>query len=102
MKRRKNSGELRAQILLRLRDHSRSGSPNFVSDEELVSATGEPLGAIQEQLDILEAKGLTTTANAHQGRRARISPPGLLAAEQLETSSKEPGSGRIGFGGTDE
>lgn len=102
MERRKNSGELRAELLHRLRDHSRSESPNFVSDEELASATGQPLGAIQEQLDILEAQGLTTTANAHQGRRARISPAGLLAAEQLETSPKEPGSGPIGFAGTDE
>lgn len=96
-KKQKKPGALRAEILIFLQEHSRTGSPYYVSDEQLSAATGEPVRTIQEQLDILEAEGLTTTANAQQGRRARISPAGLIAAEQLASSLEEGQSRSIGF-----
>lgn len=93
----KDPRQLRAQILVLLQEHSRSGSPYYVTDEELSAATGEPIRTIREQLDILEAQALTTTANSRDGRRARISPSGLLAAEELGSPSKEEKQRSIGF-----
>ena len=89
---------LRAHILLLLAQHSKTGSPEYVTDEQLATATGQPIDEIRRQLDILEELGLTTTANTHQGRRARISTPGLLAEEQLRTGPvSDPEKPRIGF-----
>jgi DNA-binding transcriptional ArsR family regulator len=89
---------LRARLLLLLEKHSKSGSPNYVKDDELAAATTQPVEEIRRQLDILEELGLTTTANSRDGRRARISARGILKAEELlAIPPSEPTKRRIGF-----
>lgn len=78
------SKALRDKIILLLQEHARSDSPYFKEDEELAVRLGESVGEIQRQLDILESQGLISSANAREGRRARISPQGYLLAEELE------------------
>ena len=93
------SQEVRIQILILLEQHPRTGSPRYVGDAELAEATGVPIEEIRRQLDILESQGLTRTANAHQGRRARISPGGTLAVEGLIAAATQPEKRPIGFKG---
>lgn len=89
---------LRARLVLLLEEHHNTGSPYYVTDDQLAIATGESVDYVRRQLDILEELGLTTTANSRDGRRARISTRGLLEAEKLRSiPPEEPQRRRIGF-----
>jgi pyrimidine deaminase RibD-like protein len=79
----------RSAILRHLDTHAQTGSSAFVTEERLAQALHLPIAEVRRQLDMLEALGYTTTANTHQGRRARISPHGMLALEHQEASSPE-------------
>ena len=91
------SQEVRSRILVLLEQHSRSGSPTFVGDAELSAATGLPVEETRRQMDILESQELTRTANSHDGRRARISPSGILAVEGLIEAASQAEDRPIGF-----
>lgn len=91
------SEKVRVQILLWLEQHSRTGSPRFVTDTELSEAIGIPIQEIRRQMDILESQQLTVTANTHDGRRARISPEGTLVAEGLMEAPSQSKKRPIGF-----
>ena len=56
------SDTLRAQILLILDEHSRTGSAESKSDKDIATATGQDIGEIQRQLDILESEGAPDAA----------------------------------------
>jgi hypothetical protein len=94
------SEQLRIEILIALEAHDRSGSPYYVGDEQLSEKLGAPVHEIRRQMDLLEAQGLTRTANSHDGRRARISPQGMLVVERLvehAAQAEEPPKPPIGF-----
>ncbi len=88
---------LRAQILFFLDQHSRSGSREYVTDVKLAQSLQQTISETRRQLDILEEQGLTTTANAQQGRRARISPAGSLEIEGLRPVGTASGLARRRF-----
>ena len=89
---------LRAQILLILDQHSRSGSSEFKSDKDLAKETTQELKEIQRQLDILESRELVTLAKTMGPTYgARITPEGLLAIEQMQDAARQQPSRPIGF-----
>jgi transcription initiation factor IIE alpha subunit len=92
------SKQLRIHLLLLLEEHSRTGSPAYKQDTDLAHATGAALDEIRRQLDILEAQGLITSANARDGHTARIKPEGSLAVERLEEAETPEEKRSIGFG----
>ena len=92
------SDTLRAQILLILDEHSRTGSAESKSDKDIATATGQDIGEIQRQLDILESEDLVSVAKAMGPTYgARIKPKGLVVVERLRSPAPPPPTRRIGF-----
>jgi diguanylate cyclase (GGDEF)-like protein len=83
------SKALRDRILAFLDQHSKTGSGTYVGDAVLSQALAAPINEVRRQLDVLESEGLTHTANSHDGRRARISPHGIRAAEKLQEAADD-------------
>ena len=93
------SDELRLVILDLLDKHSRTGSPNYLEDQQLSNATNESIEEIQRQLDILESQDLVELAKTFgPNYGARISPKGTLLIERARESAKQDKKRPIGFG----
>lgn len=92
------SDALKAHILTILDDHSRTGSAEFKSDKDIANATGQDIGEVQRQLDILESEDLISLAKAMGPTYgARIKPKGMVVMERLRAAAPQPPTRRIGF-----
>lgn len=92
------SDTLRAQILLILDDHSRTGSATFKKDKDIAAATGQDVGDVQRQLDILESEDLVSLAKAMGPTyEAQIKPKGMVVVERLRSPALPQPTRKIGF-----
>jgi hypothetical protein len=90
------SEELRVRILHLLDEHEATGSPYYLGDDELATATGQSVGITQSQLEILRSDGnirLSIPLTEYWG--ARRMPKGKQRAEQVHGA--DLADRRIGF-----
>lgn len=90
------SAQLGDQIIMHLERRRKEGT-HIVQDEEISQALDKPLSDIQDQLQILNARGLVEVAvKVGPKYAAWLTARGMLAAEQLQGPA-EPEKPPMGF-----